>query len=151
MRDEPDVSDNPIGFEAISVTSAGSDRSGLRFDEPIAVKITYRVTREAKNASIGIRVSDANGLVVFVSSDIDTIASLETCRQRYILVGAAAVRQHQCNASFHHCCRFGGSIGAFRRVKIMELNIEAGIRSDLATGAHRAGCAGLRESRVLCT
>jgi len=80
-RDEPDVSDSPIMLDAIRVTSAGSDKSGLHFDKPIAVEITYSVTREVKNACVLVRVSDANGSIVFTSWDSDSTASLETFRQ----------------------------------------------------------------------
>jgi lipopolysaccharide transport system ATP-binding protein len=81
-RDGPDASDSPIVLDAIRVTSARSNQSGLHFDEPIAVEIRYRVTREAKNVTVRVRVFDANGLIMFTSWDTDTTASLETLRQR---------------------------------------------------------------------
>jgi lipopolysaccharide transport system ATP-binding protein len=80
-RDESDVSENPVVLDAVRVISPGSDKSGLPFDEPIAVETTYRITREAKNACVFARVSDANGLIVFTSWESDTTTSLETFRQ----------------------------------------------------------------------
>jgi lipopolysaccharide transport system ATP-binding protein len=80
-RDESDVSENPIVLDAVRVISPGSDKSGLPFDEPIAAEITYRVTREVKNARVLIQVRDANGLVVFTSWDSDATTSVETFRQ----------------------------------------------------------------------
>jgi lipopolysaccharide transport system ATP-binding protein len=94
-RDEPDVSDSPIVLDAVRVASAGNDKSSLHFDEPIAVEITYTVTREAKNVRVGVRVSDANGLVVFSSVDSDAAAPLEPFRQP---------------GEYHSCCTIPPSL-----------------------------------------
>src|SRR5207248_6837924 len=54
-RDPADVSEGPIAFDAIRVTSGGRDTSALHFDASVAVEIRYRVTREAKNAHVLVR------------------------------------------------------------------------------------------------